>query len=153
MLAPRSQSRATTSEWPWVADIIKGVLPTYRDTERGIQHYQMKSAYATQERHNSCEATELSRDLTIVHILSMLWQSPLWTHENTDRKNQYGGKYDWVIKYSKARSLSAVVLAIESAHHHLGPDLDVCPLVQKDLDGLDVAIPWSNVECGGPQLT
>jgi hypothetical protein len=95
-----------------------------------------------------------SRENSLLYIFYLCCdKSLLWTHENTDKKNQYGGKYDWVIKYSKARSLSAVVLAIESAHHHLGPDLDVCPLVQKDLDGLDVAIPCSNVECGGPQLT
>ena len=29
MLAPRWQSRATTSEWPLAADVIKGVSPPY----------------------------------------------------------------------------------------------------------------------------
>ena len=34
----------------------------------------------------------------------------------------------------------------------LGPGLDVCPPVQEDLDGLEVALPGSTVECGDPIL-
>ncbi len=41
----------------------------------------------------------------------------------------------------------------EFAHHHLGPGFDVLlPPLQEDLDGLELAIPCSNVEHGGPKL-
>ena len=34
----------------------------------------------------------------------------------------------------------------------LGPGLDVCPPVQEDLDGMEVAFMRSYVECSGPKL-
>ena len=46
--------------------------------------------------------------------------------------------------------MSAVSLTIEFAHGHA---FDVLlPPLQEDLDGLELAIPCSNVEHGGPKL-
>ena len=35
---------------------------------------------------------------------------------------------------------------------YLGLGLDVCPPVQEDLDGLEMALPGTTVECGEPTL-
>ena len=37
--------------------------------------------------------------------------------------------------------------------NYLVPGLDVCPPVQEDFDSLEVTLPSSNIESGGPTLS